>query len=146
MSEALEDLRERRRLQDVPVDQTAIARLIEDARRHLATAPRALDGGDLAGAYQLAYDAARKSLTALLLSRGLRPRGPGAHATLIEATRAICAGIAGVDALDPLDRMRQVRNEAEYTGHPFDRDEVQDDIVAAARIVAFAAEQLGGAA
>jgi uncharacterized protein (UPF0332 family) len=142
VTEALDDLRARGRIQDVPRDPVAIERLLDDAHRHLATAVTALEEGDLAGAYQVAYDAARKSLTAFMLSRGVRARGLGAHAALIEATRALLADAEGVEALDPFDRMRQVRNEAEYAGHPFDRDEVQHDIVAASRIVDLAAAQI----
>ena len=142
MSGRLDELRAQGRIQDVPVDPRVVSQLLEDADRHLRTAALALREGDLAGSYQLAYDAARKSLTAMLLSRSLRPRGLGAHAVLIEAVRAEFVHEAGIEVLRPLDRMRRIRNDAEYTGYPFDRDEVVHDLGAAAAIVAFAADVL----
>ena len=48
-----------------PSDDTA-GRLLQDAARHLATATAALSSEDLSGAYQLAYDALRKSAASLL--------------------------------------------------------------------------------
>ena len=138
MSERLDELRALGRLQDVPADPRAVSQLLEDADRHLRTARLALQEGDLAGSYQLAYDAARKSLTAMLLSRGVRSRGPGAHAVLIEAVGALFVQEAGIEVLRPLDRMRRIRNDAEYTGYPFDRDGVEHDLDGATAIVAFA--------
>lgn len=143
MSETLDDLRARHLIQDVPVDGAAIDRLLGDARLHLATAERALEVGDLAGAYQLAYDAARKSLTAMLLSKGLRARGVGAHATLARAVEASFAAILGVELLGPFDRMRQMRNQAEYVGRSFDREDVLHDLGLAGGIVALAEQLLG---
>ena len=142
MSQRLNELRAEGRIQDVPVDPRAASRLLEDAGRHLRTARLALQEGDLSGSYQLAYDAARKSLTAMLLSRGLRARGLGAHAVLIEAVRAVFVQEKDIEVLRPLDRMRRIRNDAEYAGHPFDGDEVEHDLAAAAAIVAFAADVL----
>ena len=46
--------------------------MLEDAGRHLATASAAQVAGDLSGAYQLAYDALRKSAASLLEAQGLR--------------------------------------------------------------------------
>lgn len=52
----------------------AIARrLLEDAGRHLTSAGSAKETGDLSGAYQLAYDALRKS-AALIPGCGFRRR------------------------------------------------------------------------
>jgi hypothetical protein len=52
--------------------------LLEAAGRHLDSAA-ALADSDPDGAYTLIYDAARKSLTALLLTQGLRPTTRGGH-------------------------------------------------------------------
>ena len=70
-----EHLLARGRLQAIPVDAARVARLLDDSQRHLATAAAAVDSGDLAGAYQLGYDSARKALTALLALDGLRLKG-----------------------------------------------------------------------
>lgn len=139
----LDDLRSRGLLQEVQVDRTAIDRLMNDARRHLHTAALALEGEDRAGAYQIAYDAARKGLTAMLLSRGLRARGSGAHLTLLEATRSAFRNADGIDALERFDRMRRTRNQAEYFGRDFDEDEVAHDIGIATSVVALAERVLG---
>jgi hypothetical protein len=48
-------------LDQVTPDDEVARCLLEDAGRHLATASGATHTGDLAGAYQLAYDAFRKS-------------------------------------------------------------------------------------
>ncbi len=139
----LEELRSRGLLQEVQADRTAIDRLMNDARRHLHTAALALESGDQAAAYQIAYDAARKALTAMLLSRGLRARGVGAHATMLEATRSAFEGADGIDALKRFDRIRRTRNQAEYFGRDFDDDEVTHDVGIAASVVALAERVLG---
>jgi HEPN domain len=111
---------------------------MQDAAQHLVTASAALAGGDLAGSFQLAYDAARKSLTGLALSRGLRSKGEGAHSTLITVVQFECAEDSGVGVVGTLDRLRRTRNRAEYSGHWFDRDEVEDAIGVAKAIVEWA--------
>ncbi len=132
---AVDDLLARGRLQRVSTDRSAVERLLEDADLHLATAGVAVDAGDLAGAFQLGYDAARKSLTPLLASHGLRLRGTGAHANLIAAARDLLADEAGKRTVSRLDRLRRTRNTAEYEGHWFDRDEVSDGLSVARAIV-----------
>jgi hypothetical protein len=131
-----DDLARRGLLKDIPVNPDAIAVLVGDSRRHLATAAAAIASGDLAGAYQLAYDAARKALTAALAARGQRVRGLGAHANLIALARDGYLGLGDADVLDQLDRIRQVRNDAEYDGYRFTRTEVDDDVEHAAAVVA----------
>jgi hypothetical protein len=64
-------------LEHVAVDQRIAQLLLDDAGRHLATAATALSSGDLSGAYQLAYDALRKSAASLLARQGLRASQPG---------------------------------------------------------------------
>jgi hypothetical protein len=64
-------------VEQVAVDMEVARRMLADAGRHLATAATAESGGDLAGAYQLAYDALRKSAASLLAAQGLRPTSRG---------------------------------------------------------------------
>jgi len=139
----VEDLRRRGLLQDIAPDPPAIARLLDDARRHLGTARLAAHASDLAGAYQLAYDAARKACTATLAARGLRVRGQGAHANLILIMQELYSPAPGTLALEQMDRMRHTRNLAEYQGYPVDPAELEGDLAAAADIVA-AAEKIVG--
>ena len=64
-------------LQHVTTDHRVARLLLDDAARHLATAAVGLSSGDLSGAYQLAYDALRKSAASLLAEQGLRATSRG---------------------------------------------------------------------
>ena len=110
--------------------------MIHQAEAHLATAEFAMHH-DAPGAFQLAYDAARKSLAAVLANQGLRAKGAGAHLTLYEATRAQLHPPLG-PVLDEFDWMRRLRNSTEYPD--LDRPiagltDVQDAIPAARKIL-----------
>lgn len=142
MSE-LERLLARGLLQRVVPDAAAIGLLMDDAERHLRTAETALVHGDPSGAYQLAYDAARKAATAMLLSRGLRTRGAGAHANLIVAIEELFSALEGIEVFRKLDRIRRTRNEAEYRGHVFDEHSVRHDMEIARAVVDLAHRALG---
>lgn len=72
----------------VTPDLTIALRMLEDAGRHLATAARAKEAGDLSGAYQLAYDAFRKSAASLLEAQGLRATSRGGHLAVQEVVIA----------------------------------------------------------
>src|SRR5919201_6741460 len=78
-----------------PHGEDALLRLGE-AERHLASAEQ-IAASDPNGAFQLAYDAARKAVTAHMLARGLRVTNrPGAHATtgryaFDRARRGLCS-------------------------------------------------------
>ena len=84
--------------------------LLASARRHVASA-KATAEGDPEAAYSLAYDAARKTATALLNHQGLRPTTAGGHLAVIDT---ISAQFPGVRGLASLDRLRRRRNQAEY--------------------------------
>ena len=99
---------------------------------------------DPTGGYALAYDAARKALTAILENQGLRPTTRGGHLAVVEAVRA---------QLDPpltrplrrFNRMRSRRNDAEYP--PADAPEisaadVREDLAAAAEFIDIASRVL----
>lgn len=58
--------------------------LLESARREQSANPEA--------AYVLAYDAARKAATALLIQQGLRPKTTGHHVTVEQVVRAQFGG------------------------------------------------------
>jgi hypothetical protein len=65
-SERIRQLLDDGQLEQVTPDVEVARRMLLDAGRHLATATTAESTGDLAGAYQLAYDALRKSAVSLL--------------------------------------------------------------------------------
>ncbi len=135
MMSRVDDLIQRGSVQRVPIDARAVERLMRDATQHLDTASVALERGDLAGAFQLAYDAARKSLSALALSRGLRTKGEGAHVTLIAVIQMELSDEPGLEVVGKLDRLRRARNRAEYAGRWFDRDEIEEVLRTAGAIV-----------
>jgi len=66
-------------LEQVTPDDVIARRLLGEAGRHVATAGTAVTTGDLSGAYQLAYDAFRKSAASLLAVQGLRATSRGGH-------------------------------------------------------------------
>ena len=108
--EQVSQLIEDRHLQRVAADPEIATALITSARRHVESA-RLTVAGDPEAAYILAYDAARKSATALLARQGLRPTTVGGHLAVVESVRAQFPGVPG---LTSLDRIRRRRNQAEY--------------------------------
>jgi HEPN domain len=99
-------------LEQVAADRRVAQLLLDDAARHLATAAAGLSSGDLSGAYQLAYDALRKSAASLLAAQGLRATSRGGHIALQEATRAQFGST--VRAFRSFGRIRRARNAFEY--------------------------------
>ena len=99
-------------LEQVAADRRIAQLLLDDAGRHLATAAAALSSGDLSGAYQLAYDALRKSAASLLAVQGLRATSRGGHIAIQEAARAQFGST--VKAFRSFGRIRRARNNFEY--------------------------------
>lgn len=99
-------------LERVTADTALAEELLEDARRHLASAQSTADS-DPSGSFQLAYDAARKALAATLQMQGLRATSRGGHKAVEDAFRAQFGG-----ALGPLANgfgwLRVLRNGTEY--------------------------------
>lgn len=140
-SEVIERLLDARHLEQVPADADTVAALIATARRHVTSASTTA-AGDPEGALALAYDAARKTATALLAHQGLRPTSAGGHIVIVEAVNAQFPGVAG---LKSIDRLRRRRNQAEYPDpqqyDPITNDEV-DDAIEVARACLTAADKL----
>lgn len=126
--ELVDRLIEQRHLQQVAADCETAAALLASASRHIESARRTV-GADPEAAYSLAYDAARKSATALLAHQGLRPTTAGGHVAVVDAIRAQFPGVPG---LTSLDRLRRRRNQAEYPNptnyDPITVDEAKDAI------------------
>lgn len=119
-------------LERVEPDHGGALTVTEEARRHLASA-ETISGSDPNGAYQLAYDGARKAVAAHMRRGGVRiRRGEGAH--------AVTAAYAS-EALDPglgrrLDAMRRRRNRSEYGSALFGSEEISDAIDTAKALLA----------
>lgn len=121
-------------LERVTADRGIAERLLDDAGRHLATAAAASSSGDLSGAYQLAYDAFRKSAASLLAVQGLRATSRGGHIAIQEAVLAQFGSTVRV--FRSFSRIRRARNSFEYpstTAPGPSSDDVNDAITAASQ-------------
>lgn len=128
------------RLTRVAANGDLARRHLDQAATHLVAAAT-LRELDAAGAFTLAYDAARLALAAVLVNQGLKPRGEGAHAVLLEAAIA---------QLEPphqpeirqFEWMRRLRNDTQYPDirrPSASADDVDQAIPAATAIVVRAA-------
>jgi HEPN domain-containing protein len=111
-SERIQELIDAGELGLVSPDNELAQRMLSDAGRHLATAVAAEATGDLSGAYQLAYDALRKSTASLLEAQGLRSTSRGGHIAVQDA--AIAQFGSTIRALRSFSRLRRARNSFEY--------------------------------
>ncbi len=111
-TERIRDLLRAGELEQVTPDTTVSRRLLTDAENHLATARAGIEAGDLAGAYQLAYDTLRKSATALLAAQGLRATSRGGHIAVQDAVHTQFASTVRV--FRSFSRIRRARNSFEY--------------------------------
>jgi hypothetical protein len=92
----------------------------------------------------LLYDAARKSLAAVLENQGLRATSRGGHIAVREAVSAQLDPPLGA-TVRPFDRLRRRRNQSEYpaAGQPALRaGEVERDLPKVAEILDAAAKVL----
>ena len=131
--ERVQQLIDNGELGQVPADINVAWRMLADAGRHLATAATAESTGDLSGAYQLAYDALRKSAASLLAAQGLRPTSRGGHIAVQEAATAQFG--ATVPVLRSFGRIRRARNSFEYPSSETPGPSV-DDVKDAIRVAA----------
>ncbi len=95
-------------------------RLLAQARVHVASALKVCDE-DPPGGCALAYDDARKTLTAILENEGLRPTKRGGHLAVVDPVRAQLDPPMG-RTLRRFNRMRTRRHDAEYP--PADSPEI----------------------
>lgn len=118
-------------LERVADDPDGAASALDESRRHIASA-RAIADDDPNGAYQLAYDAARKAVMAHMRAQGVRVRkGEGAHAIAASYARVAIDMALG----KRLDGMRRRRNRSEYGSAYFDAADVLDAMEVADRLV-----------
>lgn len=89
--------------------------LVDRATRRAATAGKALELGDIEGAYAAAYDSYRIAAEALLARQGLRASGrEGSHMTVEDAVSAqFTKTIAGF-AKPTFEQIRRTRHTAQY--------------------------------
>ena len=85
---------------------------LETATKRL-TAAAAIRDIDPSGGFALAYDAARLALASILINQGLRPRGEGAHAVLLDVVIAQLEPPRQT-AFREFSWMRRLRNDSQY--------------------------------
>ncbi|MEY2847786.1 MAG: hypothetical protein RI885_451 [Actinomycetota bacterium] len=100
------------RLERVPPNRELAEEYLKQSVAHLATS-RLAAGTDPVGEFQLAYDAARKALAAILVNQGLRPTSKGGH-VVIERAALAQLGESLRDVVKPFSWMRPLRNDSEY--------------------------------
>jgi hypothetical protein len=110
--------------------------LLGKAREHLNSVGAIIDS-DPDEAYLLVYDAARKTLAAVLQNEGLRATGRGGHLAVYQPVRAQLDPPMG-RAMQPFDRMRRRRNAIEYSATsqaPVTAEEIREDAAKAQAVV-----------
>jgi hypothetical protein len=100
-------------LQKVSASREAAAASLDAAAKHIDSAVNIADT-DPEGAYTLLYDAARKSLVAVLQIQGLRPTSKGGHYVIQQAITAQFTKPPPKDAFRSYARLRRTRNQVEY--------------------------------
>jgi HEPN domain-containing protein len=129
-------LLERGQIERVEPNLAHARTILAQARLHLSSADILATTKDAGAAFVTAYDAARKSLSAMLAVQGLRARGVGGHRVLSELMQAQLP--RHKRTLREFDWMRQKRNDTQYPdpGKPTATpNDVTDGIAAAQRIV-----------
>ena len=141
-SDRVQELIDAGQIGQIPPDGELARRMLADAGRHLDTAAAAESTGDLPGAYQLAYDALRKSAASLLEAQGLRATSRGGHIAVQDA--AIAQFGSSIRALRSFSRLRRARNSFEYpsTETPGPSEDDVTDAIRVAREVNEAADKI----
>jgi hypothetical protein len=120
-------------LQAILPDPAGARAALEEARRHVESAA-SIAPRDPNGAYQLAYDGARKAVMAHMRERGVRVRrGEGGHAVTARYVMQEIDAELGAR----LDGMRRRRNRSEYGSTFFGPAEIEDAIAIASRLLEF---------
>ena len=111
--EVIVDLLAKNELEQVLGDLEGAATLLSTAARHIETAV-SVASSDPEGAYAVLYDAARKSLNAVLLAQGLRSTSKGGHLATERAIQAQFTKPPPAEAFRAFPRLRVTRNSSEY--------------------------------
>lgn len=100
------------KLQLVEADRQLANLNLDAAKKHLASSKHTIEI-DPVGSFQLAYDAARKSLAAILENQGIRATAKGGHRAVEDALRAQLVPPMGKQ-MNNFGWMRKLRNDSEY--------------------------------
>lgn len=122
-------------IERVPVDQAVVTNLLRQAGNHLRTAAAGAEAGDPEGAFQLAYDACRKTSLALVMATGLRPKGQSAHVITFDAAAAIASNFGSRQIVTEAAQLRYVRHGAEYRAEAVSAADVEDALAIGAELI-----------
>ncbi len=111
--ETIKELLAAGNVQKVAPSLESVEATLAAAAKHLDSAS-VLAASDPDGAYILLYDAARKSLAAVLQAQGLRATSRGGHYAVQEAIVAQFTKPPPRDAFRSFGRLRRTRNQIEY--------------------------------
>lgn len=138
----IDQLLQQGRLTRVTANRELAISHLTQANTHLLAAATLRDL-DPAGAFTLAYDAARLALAGILVNQGLKPRGDGAHAVLLEVAIAQLEP-PRVPEIREFDWMRRLRNDTQYpnSDRPAASGDDVDQALPAARAIVERAAQL----
>jgi hypothetical protein len=127
-------------LQKVSPSLDAATGFLDAAAKHLDSAMLVADA-DPDGAYTLLYDAARKSLAAVLQAQGLRATSRGGHYAIQETITAQFTKPPPRDAFRAFARLRRTRNQIEYDDiSSVTADDVRADEIVVRQLHTMAAE------
>ena len=112
MSSVVESLIAAGRLTRISRDRQLINQLLEQAQLHVQSAELLVGSDDSIAAFQIAYDAVRKSCAALLAYHGLRATSRGGHLALFECIAELTDEL--YEYVADFDMLRQQRNSYEY--------------------------------
>lgn len=119
----------------VTVDQEVVANLLRQAGNHLRTAAAGAEAGDPEGAFQLAYDACRKTSLALVMATGLRPKDQSAHVITFNAAAAIASSFGASRIVIDAAELRYVRHGAEYRAEAVSAADIEDALAIGAELI-----------
>lgn len=108
----IDSMIEQRLLERVRADRVFAETFLDAAKKHLSAAKYTLEI-DPTGSFQLAYDGARKSLSAVLENQGLRATTKGGHRAIEDALRSQLVPPMAKQ-LNNFGWMRKLRNDSEY--------------------------------
>lgn len=111
---AVEKMIDDGQLERISASRDQAEQLVAESKVRLASARLVLESGDNSTAGIIAYDSARLALSAILANEGLRTTTAGGHYALFEAVSAQLGGSTLGATLNPFNRMRRQRNDAEY--------------------------------
>jgi len=130
----LTDLLTRGDLERVPADAGVVENLLRQAGNHLKTATAGA-ADDPEGAFQLAYDACRKTCLALVMATGLRPKGQAAHIITFDAAGEIAANFGERRPVQEAADLRYIRHGAEYRAETVSFEDVEDAIASGEELI-----------